>query len=405
MLFFKKIWNITAIIKKILYAMVFLFLLTNPLYLFAGSKLFLSATEKEWIKKNPAITLSVDNTYPLKNYINKKVDAYIGSLAVISFYIKKTGFTNLKVSGETPYSYKLSMGVCKDWPILVNILNKAYKAVPDNEKNNSFKKWIAIKYEHEFSYITICKIAAVFGLVFIFIFAWNLSLKKQVHIKTFQLNKELIKVKSIEKKIKNSLKEKEILLKEVHHRVKNNMQIISSLLSLQSDAVKNKKFKELIQVSQNRIISMGLVHEHLYNSNNFSRINFSNFISSLVKQLLQSYHIGNKIKLTLDVKNIFLSIEKAIPCALCINELVVNTIKYAFPENKSGKIYIKLVKKDRKNISLFIADNGIGISKDIDLEKTQTLGLQLVYQLIHQIDGKLTLKKEMGTAYEIVFPS
>lgn len=215
--------------------------------------------------------------------------------------------------------------------------------------------------------------------------------------------------KIAEEKIMTSLREKEVLLKEIHHRVKNNMQVISSLLNLQARQIRDKKYIELFNESRNRIASMALVHEKLYNSKDLANVDFKDYIHSLVNGLFTFYGISaNKVLLKMSIENISLSIDTAIPCGLIINELVSNSLKYAFPEEKKGELQIVLDKAgtDDNNIvyGLIISDNGIGIHDGIDIRKTKSLGLQLVTNLAeHQLQGDIQLHRSGGTSFCIRF--
>ena len=210
-----------------------------------------------------------------------------------------------------------------------------------------------------------------------------------------------------EEQIKNSLKEKEILLKEIHHRVKNNMQIISSLLNLQSRHVSGEKDIELFRDSQNRVHSMALVHEKLYKSEDLSRIEFAEYIRSLGAELYRTYEVNaSMIKLNIHVMEVYLSVDLAIPCALIINELVSNALKYAFRDNREGIIRIEFNKdmaKEGDVYTLTVSDNGIGIPKDLDFRNVETLGLELVNTLTKQLKGKIELDRSEGSKFTITF--
>ncbi len=205
--------------------------------------------------------------------------------------------------------------------------------------------------------------------------------------------------------IKKSLKEKELLLQEVHHRVKNNMQIISSLLKLQAGNIDDNRTVELFKDSQNRIKSMALVHEKLYQSKDFATINFNEYIQTMVHSLFRSYKIStSKIKLKANIEDVTLSIDHAIPCGLIINELISNSLKYAFPKNKQGKIEIGLHQLDTGQVELVVNDNGIGIPEKIDFRNTQSLGLHLVNLLAEdQLEGKIDLDRSHGSKFTIKF--
>ncbi len=207
--------------------------------------------------------------------------------------------------------------------------------------------------------------------------------------------------KKAEEKIKASLKEKEVLLQEIHHRVKNNLQIISSLLNLQSHYIKDKKYAEMLKKSQNRIKSMVLIHEKLYQSENLAYINANDYINLLVQTVARSYE-ATDIVLTVNVEDISLTVGHAIPCGLIINELVSNAIQHAFPDGR-GEI-ITTLRFVGDTIQLKVSDNGIGMPDHIDFRTTDSLGLHLVTLLAEgQLDGEITLERNGGTTFCITF--
>ncbi len=200
----------------------------------------------------------------------------------------------------------------------------------------------------------------------------------------------------------NSVKEKNILLKEIHHRVKNNMQIISSLLNLQISHVNNLESVNILKESQNRVKTMAMVHEKLYLTSNFNMINQSEYVSSLISGLMYSYSAQERIKTIIDVNPVDLNIETSIPCGLIINELVSNSIRHGFPNEMKGTIQVSL-KPQGNNFELRVVDNGVGFPKDIDFKNTSSLGLELVNNLVDQLDGKIELVKNGGTEFKIIF--
>lgn len=217
------------------------------------------------------------------------------------------------------------------------------------------------------------------------------------------VTEDITERKIAEQKLKASLKEKEVLLKEVHHRVKNNLQVISSILNLQSSYVKDQKTLEMLNESQNRIKSMAFIHESLYQTKDFANINFSDYIVNLSKNLVHSYRVyGDLVEMQYEVEEVLLNLDQAIPCGLIINELVSNALKYAFPEQRRGTIKLELSEQD-KWVTLVVSDNGIGLPSDFDYLDTETLGLQLVTTLIKQLSGEISLVTESGTRFEITF--
>lgn len=212
-----------------------------------------------------------------------------------------------------------------------------------------------------------------------------------------------------DKKLKNeelrtSLREKEVLLKEVHHRVKNNLQIISSILNLQTSFSNDTRVNEILRESQNRVKSMAYLHESLYQNKNFSFINFSDYLINLSKNLVHSYYIStSSVELKLDVDKVDLNLDQAIPCGLIVNELLTNAIKYAFPDSEKGGIISISVKEKKGLVEISVADNGKGLPKSFDVNKTNSLGLQLVSTLTEQLDGKLGVQNHTGAKFTITF--
>ncbi len=206
--------------------------------------------------------------------------------------------------------------------------------------------------------------------------------------------------KHAEKQIKTSLEEKEVLLKEIHHRVKNNMQIISSLLSLQSRYIKDENHLAIFKESQNRVRSMAMIHEGLYRTQNLARINFEKYIENLMSALFSSYGIDQKvIKQKMDLNEVLLDIDTAIPCGLILNELVTNSLKHAFPNGKKGEIAVLLSQKDENKLKMIVEDNGKGFPENIDFKNTESLGLQLVNTLVDQLKGEIELERNNGTRF------
>lgn len=217
---------------------------------------------------------------------------------------------------------------------------------------------------------------------------------------------DITETKRAEEKVRSALAEKVILLKEVHHRVKNNLQIICSLLDLQSDSIPDEQSRNYFRESQNRVRSMALIHGMLYESKDFSSIHFGEYIRDLTQHLIASYELeSRRISLKVDVNDFAMDIDRAIPCGLIINELVSNAMKHAFPDNRRGEILICFTIDEKRWISLTVADTGVGIPSWIDYENTHTLGLQLVNTLVRQLRGRMTARVEQtGTIISIIFP-
>ena len=211
-----------------------------------------------------------------------------------------------------------------------------------------------------------------------------------------------IERKQTEEELKTSIYERDVLLKETHHRVKNNMQVIHSLLNLQTHYAENRETINVLKESQNRVKSMGMIHEKLYNSTDRSKINFSDYVQSLTSNLLTSYKLSEKILPVIQIGDLELDLETAILCGLIINELVSNSLKYAFPNTEIGEIHVSLNLVDNR-YELIISDNGIGIPDDIDFKNTDSLGFQLVNNITSQLEGQIKLDKNVGTKFIINF--
>jgi PAS domain S-box-containing protein len=217
---------------------------------------------------------------------------------------------------------------------------------------------------------------------------------------------DITKLKKAEEKISAALAEKEILLKEVHHRVKNNMQIISTLLDLQSESIHDSAALDAFRESQGRIKAMALIHEKLYESADIAFVDFQRYIEELAANLFDSYLVEpGRITIHVDAGGVTMGIDRAIPCGLIINELVTNSLKHAFPDNRQGKIRVLFRKGDDGQISLSVSDNGVGLPAGLEITSTGTLGLQLVNMLARQLRGVTRVENgDVGTTIVIEFP-
>ncbi|MBF0559177.1 MAG: PAS domain-containing protein [Nitrospirae bacterium] len=210
-------------------------------------------------------------------------------------------------------------------------------------------------------------------------------------------------IKQTEEQLKQSLKEKETLLREIHHRVKNNMAVVSSLLSLQAGAIKDPTVKRLLEESQQRVKSMALVHEKLYGTKDLTSINFKDYINSLIQAIVTLYHINPSLITTeINIEDIELDLESAVPCGLIINELLTNAFKYAFPDNRSGELCVNFAKSDN-TYRLTIKDNGVGLPEGFDFKTTSSLGLKIVNVLTKQLRGTLQITSDKGTEAAVTF--
>jgi two-component sensor histidine kinase len=245
----------------------------------------------------------------------------------------------------------------------------------------------------------------VYPMLFIFMLRpLNLYISAQKEAEK-ELQKEITQRKQAEEKNHASLKEKEILLKEIHHRVKNNMQVISSLLKIQEKNTDDKKAKDVLKISQDRVRVMSTIHETLYQSDNLAKIELGSYLTKLATAILHSYQTNpGQIKLIINSEEIYISIGQASPLGLIINELITNSLKYAFPDNREGEINISVKKLQEKHIELIVMDNGIGFSNSSVNGNTIRFGHKLVSALVeNQLKGSISMGNNSGTKYTIKF--
>jgi len=229
---------------------------------------------------------------------------------------------------------------------------------------------------------------------------WNGKRQFQV------IYQDITERKLVEEQLHASLREKELLLREVHHRVKNNMQVITGLLDLQAASSGNQELIEMLNESQRRIQAMALIHEKLYDSKDFARIDMAGYVRTLSQELFQSYKINPvKIDLIIQTDGVYVDINKAIPCGLILNELISNALKHAFPGDRRGELQIIIRETKNTEIEIVVRDNGLSLPDDVDLHQPRTVGLHLVNGLVkNQLDGQMEVRRDNGTEFRIKFP-
>ena len=250
----------------------------------------------------------------------------------------------------------------------------------------------------------------------------NRDLERRVTDRTLALEQEILERRKSDEQLKLSLREKEVLLKEIHHRVKNNLQVISSMLSLQRNTIEDPSIREILRVSQGRVRSMATIHELLYRSEDFAHIDFAGYVQNLASQLFRSYAVSpTDVQLKLEIHPLSFSIDTAIPCGLIINELISNALKYAFPNGRQGIIRVileacpeadaveahaggeSLKKSSPAKVCLTVSDDGIGLPFTVNPSQSSTLGLMLVTTLVDQLNGALDVLRDNGTTFRISF--
>jgi two-component sensor histidine kinase len=215
---------------------------------------------------------------------------------------------------------------------------------------------------------------------------------------------DITKRKEAEDQIRASLHEKEVLLKEIHHRVKNNLQIISSMLNLQAMQIMDDDLKAVFKESMGRVQSMAIVHEKMYHSKDLSKIGFADYISDLTKELFSSYGVDpSHIRSSVNIDDVKLGVDVAIPCGLIVNELISNSLKHAFPNGEKGEISIDLNRDPDNRFKLTVYDNGTGFPENVDFTEMESLGLRLVNTLVEQLKGTIEMERSGGTRFKIEF--
>jgi len=222
-------------------------------------------------------------------------------------------------------------------------------------------------------------------------------------VSTIKLNEE--KLQQQDRQLQKSLDEKEVLLKEIHHRTKNNMMVVISMLDLQMADIEDERIRIIFQEMEDRIRAMALVHEKLYQSQNLSEIDFESYIQEIAESLVANMVLDDRVQLQLDIEPISINIDFAVPLGLVINEIVTNSVKHAFPGSRKGNVYIRLEKKQNREIELTVGDDGVGLPSEIDVFESSSFGLQIIASLVTmQLGGSLGVERSHGTRYLIVFP-
>ena len=221
--------------------------------------------------------------------------------------------------------------------------------------------------------------------------------------KSFELYNTIKELRNVSERHKQSLEEKEVLLREIHHRVKNNMQVITSLMALQARQVTDEQLLFQFQSTQHRIQSMAMIHEMLYSTGEFSTIDYEKYLKQLINGLVASIRgAESNVEVQIEAKSIRLNMDTAIPLGLLINELVTNSLKYAFPNGAVGNLSI-VINHVEPHYTMCISDDGVGFPEDYDFEKASSLGLRLVMNLVTQLEGTLVRGNAKGTRYDITF--
>ncbi|NQY30305.1 MAG: transporter substrate-binding domain-containing protein [Flavobacteriaceae bacterium] len=349
-------------------------------------------------KEFPSIKIITTNDVKecLSAVSSGQADAFVGSLSVVSYYINDFGLSNLKIASSTHLGdIKFRLAVTKDWYVFRDIVEKIFSNISQQQRNEIRNNWISIRYEHGIdkrqvrNYIIFGVFA--FLLLGLFFFIWNKTLRKQIKIRN-RIEGELRVSLSL---INDKNKEKDTLLKEIHHRVKNNLQMIHSMLNMQSRQVDNEYTRQVLSQGKSRIKAISLVHQLLYQSDDFNEINIQDYVNSLKENVSSIYKSEVKsIEICVMANDVSLNIDKAIPLGLILNELLTNSYKYAFEGKNSGSIYIN-IEKNESNYSFAYKDDGVGFDVN-SLIVSDSLGMNLITRLSHQLGATPIFKNNNG---------
>lgn len=341
---------------------------------------------KELITKQTAPEIYYTNTL----YLSKAFGAlaqYDSAYLYAKKFIRLTDSIASTRNIEKSAQLELSVELRHKEQIMQKALLQMHKQKQRADKDHQYLKWILISL-------------IVLAILFVIVL---LQLRKRNNQKT-KLQDLIVNYEQKTQLVEKSLHEKEYLLKEIHHRVKNNLQIVSGILQLQAVHSKNKEFKDIMKQSQNRIQSMALIHQMLYQNDDIRYIPFKSYLEKLSNQIMSALMIDfNKVKINIITEEIKLDVETAIPLGLIVNELLSNAIKHAYPDNQEGVIDVWLKNDSKNQYTLIVADDGVGLPNDFNLESTKTLGLQLVGMLSKQMNSKLSYRVNGGAEFSIKF--
>jgi len=338
----------------------------------------------------------------LEDVKNGKSNAVIGSLAVLSYYIRRDGYSDLKIASPTNYNQqKYSFAVSKDWIIFRDIVQKVFDHVTPTQQRDFYKKWLnPAETKQVIDVSNLKKYMAyslfILAIIFLIFYLWNQSLQKQIRIK-----------KAVENKLRSSLNliseknaEKEVLLKEIHHRVKNNLQMVNSMLNMQARSIEGVEAKEALLEAKSRVMAMSLIHKSLYESENLGKVNVKAYVKKLIESIHKLYaNDSYNINFEVNVEHIVLDIDCIISLGLILNELIINSFKHAFADIEKGTIYIT-VQKESDAYRFEYKDSASKPKKAVQPNK-KSIGLFLIDSLMQQLQAKNIKKGVLD--YSLIF--
>jgi two-component sensor histidine kinase/ABC-type amino acid transport substrate-binding protein len=332
-----------------------------------------------------------------------EVDAAVVDMASASYLIQQEGISNLRVAGETGFTYNLSLASRKDWPLLNRILEKGLAAISTQEHDSIKSNWMRLErtpFVSRSVWIGILVVLSLVTSVTLGVMVWNRSLARMVAHRSQELTEELAERRQVEATLRQVLAEKQTLIRELYHRTKNNLQIVSSLMNLRM-ARASAEARATSKEMDNRIQGLALVHQMLYQSGDLSSLDLTEYLHALVKLVVRNFwgsepsvtvvFTGEPLPVTLDI---------ASPCGLVINELLTNTFKHAFPDDPNGVITIRVRRDGPEHLVLEYADNGVGLPAGVDPRKQETLGLQSLFAIVEQqLSGEVRITRGEGLGF------
>lgn len=336
-------------------------------------------------------------------------DGTIVDLMTASYLVEKYGINNLSLGKTLNYRWDIRFASVKSKPLLHSILRKVLATVDGEKRKEIYNRWVNVGnieassvFERNYQRLLYVTIAIVVIIVGISLYSYQL--KRQVKQKTSTLQEEIAQKKRTEEKLRTALDERETLLAEIHHRVKNNLAVISSLLQLESMHIEEEEAQSTFSNSVMRIKSMALVHEQLYATSDFKNIPLHHYLDELIETIRDKFDPEKTIHTEKELDQVYLNLNSAVAVALLLNELLVNTFKHAFPEYSEGNVKIML-QASGTNITIKVHDNGIGLPANIDLENPSSMGFTLIDVLTTQLNAGVTVSRKQGTSIEVSFSS
>jgi two-component sensor histidine kinase/ABC-type amino acid transport substrate-binding protein len=320
-----------------------------------------------------------------------EIFAYIDNLLIIGYYQSKMEIAGVKIAGQTPYVNAQCMGIRKDWGILTGIIQKALDSISQTETDKIYRKWLPLRFEHGFNYVLFGRVFGIFTIILLALIFWNRKLVSEIKQK-----------KQAEDKVKNLLNEKEFLLIEVHNRIKNNMNNIKGLLTLQISAEENLSAKASLNDAESRVQSIITLYERLYCTDNYRELPVKDYLIPLTEEIVGSFPNHTIVKIETDIDDFILNVNILTPLGIIINELLTNIMKYAFTGRESGLIYVSASIKDN-HVIVTVKDNGLGIPETISFNNTKGFGLDLISMLVEQIGGSIRIERDGGAKFIIKF--